>query len=59
MTLSILYGRGFGTEQDSNKSEHWYRIANHFEDADAYKELFKQVATLAESYPVFDESFDW
>lgn len=60
LSLSIMYGRGLGTEQDSNQCECWYRAANKLESEAAYKKYFiKHVATLAETYPVFDEAFDW
>ena len=59
-TLSIMYGRGLGTVQDSIKCEYWYRIANNLESAESYKkEFFAHIKTLSDSYPVFSEEFDW
>lgn len=56
--LSIMYGRGLGTNQDSQKSEFWYRKANKLESADSYKKrFFDHLKMLAESYPVFDDNY--
>ena len=34
-TLSIMYFRGIGTDNDSKKCEYWYRVANLLESADS------------------------
>lgn len=55
--LSIMYGRGLGTQQDSQKCEYWYRKANKLEEPEDYrKKFFDHLKTLTESYPVFDEN---
>lgn len=58
--LSIMFGRGLGTKQDLAKCEYWYRIANKLETPEEYKKHFyDHLETLTESYPVFDENYDW
>ena len=56
--LSIMYGRGLGTQQDSQKCEYWYRKAHKLERPEDYKKkFFDHTKMLAESYPVFDENY--
>ncbi len=56
--LSIMYGRGLGTQQDSQKCEYWYRKANKLERLEDYqKKYFDHLKLLTESYPVFDENY--
>lgn len=53
-TLSIMYFRGIGTDNDSKKCEYWYRVANQLESADSYKKaFFTHLRTMTDSYPIF------
>ena len=60
VTLSIMYGRGLGTNQDSLKTEYWYRAAYDLDSTESYKKrFFVHLKLLTDSYPVFSDDFDW
>lgn len=55
-TLSIMYGRGLSTKQDSSKCEYWYRTANRSDSTESY---FAHTKMLSDSYPVLYPEFEW